>query len=129
MITLDSYFGDKRGEYQEDYTSEVHDNAVDLLERVNKLLAMHEGQEVLRSGWRPRAYNEKVPGASKNSKHITGNAVDVADLDGSLGRWCLANEKYLIDFGLWCEHPDYTKTWVHFQNLPPKSGKRFYKPF
>lgn len=128
MITLDSYFGDKRGKYPEDYTPEVHKNAVDLLDRVNKLLALHLGQETLRSGWRPRAYNEKIPGASKNSKHITGNAVDVADPKGELGRWLLANEKFLVDFGLWAEHPSYTKTWVHLQNLPPKSGKRFYIP-
>lgn len=128
MITLEYYFGDKPQKYPDDYTDDVIKNAWDLIKKVNKLLELHTGEEILRSGWRPKAYNDKVPGASKNSKHITGNAVDVADPDGSLGRWCLENEKYLEDFGLWCEHPKHTKTWVHFQNLPPKSGKRFYIP-
>lgn len=103
-------------------------NAVDLLDKVNKLLAMHEGEETLRSGWRPRTYNETIPGASKNSNHITGNAVDVADPMGYLGKWVLEHEKYLEDFQLWCEHPDYTKTWVHFQRIPPHSGNRYFKP-
>jgi len=83
---------------------------------------------VLRSGWRPPSYNSKVPNAAPHSKHMTGEAIDVADPLGELGKWCLANEKYLEDFKLWCEDVNHTKTWVHFQSVPPKSGKRFFIP-
>lgn len=60
------------------------------------------------------------------SKHLAGEAVDIADPDGKLMAWCKANVKTLGEVGLWCE--DGTKGWVHFQIVAPKSGKRFFMP-
>lgn len=60
------------------------------------------------------------------SKHLAGEAVDIADPDGKLMAWCKANVKTLEEVGLWCE--DGTKGWVHFQIVAPKSGKRFFMP-
>ena len=67
----------------------------------------------------------KVP---LRSKHITGEAIDVADTDGKLKAWVRANIAKLEEDGLWCEDFAYTDVWVHFQIAPPKSGKRFFIP-
>lgn len=65
----------------------------------------------------------KIP---MKSKHLSGQAIDIADPTGSLMKWCKANEDKLAEIGLWCE--DGTVGWVHFQIVPPKSGKRFFLP-
>lgn len=66
----------------------------------------------------------KVPMASK---HLFGQAADISDPDGSLHEWCGKNEALLVSVGLWCEEKD-DQARVHFQIVPPKSGKRFFKP-
>jgi hypothetical protein len=63
----------------------------------------------------------KVP---MGSKHLKGQAVDVADRYGNLMTWCRKNEEKLREIGVWIEHGDYTKGWVHFQTVPYGS----YKP-
>jgi hypothetical protein len=62
------------------------------------------------------------------SKHLSGQAVDMADKDGSLWLWCIANMKDLEAANLYLEDKSATPTWVHFQCVPPKSGKRIFKP-
>lgn len=103
-------------------------NAAKLLDKVNPLL--QEFGEVRRcsSGWRPAELNAKVPGAAKTSKHITGDAIDLEDRDGKLKEWCVFNQDKLEALGLYMEDPAATPTWVHLQQLPPKSGKRIFKP-
>lgn len=64
---------------------------------------------------------DKIP---MGSKHLKGQAVDIADPTGDLYQWCLDNTKILEQAGLYCEAD--TKGWVHFQIVPPKSGKRFF---
>ncbi len=61
------------------------------------------------------------------SAHLDGGAVDIADPDGSLHKWCEANVPLLEQVGLWMEEKDSTPR-CHFQIRPPKSGKRFFKP-
>jgi hypothetical protein len=61
------------------------------------------------------------------SRHLFGQACDVSDPDGKLMDWCIANEKVLEKVGLWCEVRDDKKR-VHFQIVPPQSGKRFFNP-
>lgn len=62
------------------------------------------------------------------SKHLSGQALDVLDVDGELKNWCIVNEFLLEGLGLWCEDFNHTPTWVHFQMVSPKSGKRFFIP-
>jgi hypothetical protein len=62
------------------------------------------------------------------SNHLFGRAVDFADGDGKLKKWILANIKLMEEIGLYMEDFAATKTWVHFQINPPKSGNRFFKP-
>lgn len=68
--------------------------------------------------------NLQVP---MGSRHLTGEAVDIADPDGSLHDFVSNNVELLEKAGLWCEVKDDTPR-VHFQIKPPKSGLRFFKP-
>lgn len=103
-----------------------------LLQRMNEVRAAYGKPMVITSGLRDPAHQERLirEGVSnaKHSLHMAGAACDVKDTRGSLKKWCLENEDLLKRIGVWCEHFDYTKTWVHFQILPPKSGKRFFIP-
>lgn len=67
----------------------------------------------------------KIP---MRSKHLIGCAADVADPAQELQAWCKANEPKLEEIGLWIEDFSATPNWVHFQTVPPASGKRFFKP-
>lgn len=65
----------------------------------------------------------KIP---MKSNHLSGRAVDIADHNGELYAWCKANTAILERAGLWCEEG--TNGWVHFQIVPPPSGKRWFLP-
>lgn len=67
----------------------------------------------------------KVP---MSSKHLSGQAIDISDPRGELQQWLMKNADVLLTQGLWCESFDHTLTWVHFQIVPPRSGKRFFIP-
>lgn len=67
----------------------------------------------------------KVP---MGSKHISGQAIDIFDPKGVLKKWLTDNEEYLEELGLYCEDFSATESWVHFQSVAPKSGKRFFIP-
>lgn len=120
MITLDQYL---RGEVPR----EIRDNAVLLLSKVNTFLQHVGGEYPMTSGFRSPAHNKTIGGA-KRSKHMSGQAVDIADPEKVLARLCLIYAKTLEEIGLWCEDMRATSTWVHFQSVPPTSGKRFFLP-
>ncbi len=89
---------------------------------------------VVTSGYRDPATNAAAGGA-QSSKHLTCEALDVADPNGDVWRWCLANMQLLKQWGIWLEHPNWThhktnrsKRWVHFQTCAPKSGNRVFVP-
>lgn len=135
MITLEDYFGRVSHIAAPDAATTA--NATELLTRVNALLAVvnesHPGLEAamkpaVNSGWRPAAYNATVPNAAVKSKHITGQAIDLADPDGELDD-LLENHTNLLEIaGLWMEHPLATKGWCHLQFVPPRSGNRVFYP-
>ena len=129
MITLTDYWMGRDKAYPNAWSTEIEGNALDLLERVNKLLAVFGEDRAVNSGWRPPEVNSATPNAALKSKHMTGNAIDLADPEGDLDDWCSENDgSRLIQYGLWMEHPSATKGWCHLQNLPPKSGKRVFFP-
>lgn len=109
-------------------------NAGGLLDKVNALLASFAGDYPLftvhvNSGFRTVEHNATVPGAAPNSKHTTGQAIDIGDdRDRTLAVWCLNNVGVLAVIGLWCEDFRSTPTWCHFQCVPPGSGNRFFIP-
>lgn len=143
-ITLEDYFGNFRTTHALEYSPQIEHNALVTIDVVNQAMneAAAQGAPIrndpfnraVRSGWRPPSYNSHVPNASKTSLHMTGKALDRADpMHGLVGwlydEWKRNGDKcILVRHGLWCEHPDATPTWVHFQTQPPGSGNRFFHP-
>jgi hypothetical protein len=110
----------------------IDKNLALLLERMNELRAIWGKPMIVTSGLRSEEQQIELIKAGKStarvSKHLSGNACDIKDFDGNLGKWCLENETVLKTIGLWCEHPSASLGWVHFQIIPPMSGKRFFLP-
>ena len=141
MITLADYWMGRDIRYPADLTDVVIDNAAELLDRVN-LLISHASQDGVQpvtdaatwthvaSGWRPKSVNDATSSAGKNSRHITGRAIDLRDdpVKRQLARWCLAHLDKLAEIGLWMEDPQWTPSWVHLQSIAPGSGRRVYIP-
>ncbi len=106
-----------------------------LAMRVTQLLTSYAGAQPaysdepkVRSGYRPPEINATTPGASKNSNHMYCRAVDLEDIHGHLGAWCMENLDLLAHFELWLEDPRFTPTWVHLQSVPPRSLSRVFQP-
>ncbi len=131
MITVDDYLS-THGRHMDrlDWVSPaVERNAKILVRNVNALLLTigFSGARIS-GGFRDMLSNRKIPGASPFSRHMTGEAVDIADLHGEIGQWVTAHSDVLVGCGLWAEDPDHTKIWVHLQSTPPPSGNRIFKP-
>jgi len=136
-ITLKEFYkGDRDVVYADQLTPEIQAQVLRTLERANALLAVfYEAnpgayRRGCNSGWRPPAVNAATKNAAKLSKHMTGHAIDIADPDGTLDKWCMtpAGQQALTDIGLWLEHPSATPTWCHVQTVPPGSGRRVFYP-
>jgi hypothetical protein len=110
----------------------IEDNLRILHQRMNELRQAWAKPMIITSGLRSDEKQAALIAQGKSkavgSKHLAGAACDVLDKDGSLGAWCLENPDILRRIGLWCEHPEYTPGWVHFQIMAPKSGNRFFIP-
>ena len=129
MINDSAYWMGRDVKYASELTGEIEENAKELIGRVNNLLAsLLMGEREVRSGWRPQGVNDATKNAAASSKHITGQAVDLADNDRSLAKAIMLDPEALETFGLWMEDTRWTPTWVHLQSVPPKSGKRIYIP-
>lgn len=124
-ITLADYFGSHD---KSKLTPDNYVNASTTVVRANTLLERFGEDRIVNSGWRPAEYNAGVPNASQTSKHITCQAIDLADPEGDLDEWCFDHPEVLVEIGLWQEHPAATPHWVHIQVVPPKSGKRVFYP-
>lgn len=114
MLDLKSYLMGRDTVYSADFTLEVKTNALDLIKRVNNLFtALQLEVPAVTSGWRPLAVNMRAGGA-KRSLHMTGRAVDLRDKTGDVKAAVMARPQFLLDYGLWMEHPDNTVGWAHF---------------
>lgn len=112
----------------------ARENAAFLLKKVNALLKdLHllwpdwNFEAEVSSGFRPSSLNEKIPNAAKKSLHMTGRAIDLKDIDGSfkLAFQPLIDPDHaalLRKYGLFMEHPNWTKTWVHF-DIGPRADR------
>ncbi len=138
MITLADYYMGRDKTHAHILGSDLRANAARTVEAANKLLTLAKGAGVqlkpgqwgmVRSGWRPPDSNAGTKGASKTSLHMQCLAVDLEDVSGTLGKWCMANaDTVLRDLALWLEHKDATPTWTHVQLKPPGSGNRVFRP-
>lgn len=131
MLTVEDYINQHGDIATCDPQIEV--NAATLLQRANALMQAYTaatGNEAgaLRSGWRPPAVNACTPGASATSKHMTGEAVDIADNNQAINEWVMTEQgtQALIECELWHEHPRDTPSWCHVQSAPPHSGNRHF---
>ena len=127
-ITLAQYFMGRDAQHAAELTEPLQRNAEVVVARVNALLRHACIACGVNSGWRPRAVNAEVPNASPRSRHITCEAIDLADPDDRLDGWCMANLEVLEAIGLWLEHPDATPGWWHVQIVPPRTGRRVFEP-
>ncbi len=127
-ITLPQYLRGLDAMYPDDFTAEIVESANTLLAKVNALLQEAGIVRSVTSGWRPLAYNIRVPGASRTSHHITARAIDLGDKDRRLTFWLSRNPRALEVHGLYLELPAATPTWVHLQDVAPDSGARIFPP-
>jgi hypothetical protein len=127
QIPLETYLMDRHLKWPNEYNNELELNAKGLLVYVNDLLKQLDLDVELSSGFRPPSYNKTVKGAAKGSKHQTCQAIDLRDPKGELAKLFLT-EGILEEFNLYMEDPKYTKGWTHLQSIPPKSGRRVFKP-
>lgn len=126
-----------KGAKLEDQSPEIQANLKVLLERLNAVRAAYGKPMFVTSGLRTMADHKRIYAAKgitdekkipMKSKHLSGEAGDIGDAKRELQAWCKANEAKLAEIGLWMEDFSATPTWVHFQVVPPKSGKRFFMP-
>lgn len=115
-----------RYDYKE-LPTDVYANLMDLRDCLNVLGQKFLPPRVLTCAYRNPAHNARVGGA-KRSTHLTGNACDIADADGKLKSFLRTHPECLKQVGLYAEDYASTPTWVHLQRVPPKSGKRVFKP-
>lgn len=66
---------------------------------------------------------DKIIAIPNTDPHMTGQAADIEDLDGTLYFWCLANEKLISDLDLYVTSESGL---VHFQTVRPRGGHRFF---
>lgn len=71
---------------------------------------------------------KKIP---MQSRHLVGHAVDVVPVGATVAdfqEWVKENLELCEELGLYFEDFAHTLTWVHIQDVPPASGKRFFIP-
>lgn len=124
MITREEILMGRDTEYP--LSPELETNLMRLLVALNKFRQIYGKPMHVTSGYRPGIYNKKA-GGSIRSAHLTLEACDFADADGSLANFCVQNLKLLVECGLWLESPLRTKGWVHLQirSIP---GVRIFEP-
>lgn len=127
-LTKDELLKGRDKQYPMDYTQIISDNLDRLLVPMNKARDAYGHPMVVNSGWRPPAINAATPGAAAHSKHMVGLAVDIADPNGDVRRWVLANLDLMQELCLYFEDWKWTPGWTHFQLGGPASGKRIFVP-
>lgn len=126
-FTLKEYLKGRDVTYAKDYAP-YKANAAKTIELLNKFLAGFEGKLIISSGFRPARLNNSTIGAAAKSNHITCLACDFQDLDLKLWKYVLENLDLAKELGIYFEDKRWTSSWVHFQIIAPKSGKRIYIP-
>ena len=130
MITLPDFWMGRDEQYPLALTPDIRRNAITTVALANALMAVFGQSRKVNSGWRPPAVNAATPNAAVMSKHMLGQAIDLADPEGELDDWLMgaAGLAQMEKLGLWHEHPAATKGWAHLQTVPPRSGRRTFYP-
>ena len=130
MITMEDYWMGRDKQYPLALTPDIIRNAATTVGLANTLLALFGQGRKVNSGWRPPAVNAATANAAPMSKHMLGQAIDLADPEGDLDDWLMGDigQAAMTRLGLWHEHPAATKGWAHLQTVPPRSGRRTFYP-
>lgn len=107
---------------------QIEANLQILLEKMNQVRTLYGKPMIVTSGIRTAEEQVRINPKASHSHHIDGEAADIADPSGELKIWVKDHIKDMETTGLWFEDFSRTPTWVHFQIVPPKSGKRFFLP-
>ena len=122
---------DESMQFKKEVTPELLTNLQKTADIINEFL-IHVGivNEIVNSGFRPSSVNEHTVNAAKKSNYILGLAVDLKDVNHAIFKAILKPENLekAQELGIYFEDPRATKTWIHMQIVPPKSGKRIFKP-
>lgn len=135
VITLEQYFGNRLD--HPEATPQIKANTTALLANVNALLADAQANGVpclvnpstgsLIAGCGEGGFRLcNCTQGSRTSSHKEGRGVDIYDPQNKLDRWI--NDKLLMAYGLYREHPDATSTWVHLTDRAPPSKRRTFWP-
>lgn len=128
IIDLENYITGS-GKYKDrlqsnELTKEVKDNAVVLLNKVNRLLKkLGITSAKVSSGFRPSAVNAATKGSAKRSLHMIGKAVDIEDPKHELYKKIEEKPELLKEEGLWMEHKDNAPTWCHLDDSTSRTDR------
>lgn len=107
---------------------ETRKNFIQLLAVCNVIRHAYGKPMYVNSGLRSQADQARINPSAPKSKHLLGQAVDFRDNDGKLWKWFMDNMDLCEKLGVYFEDKASTPTWCHLQTVPPKSGKRIFKP-
>ena len=125
-VSKNEYY--KGREKSKEFKPEYDANATELLRKINIFIKDYPRPVSVSSGYRPASYNANVPGAANKSNHTTCRAIDILDMDLTVWKYCMEQLDLAKELGLYFEDKRWTSSWVHIQDVPPKSGKRMYVP-
>ena len=109
-------------------TKEQESNALKLCSAINELQSLCEMPFLVTSGIRSVQDQLRINPSVKSSAHMSGEAVDISDVDGAIYGWCMDNLDILIRLGIYLECRTSTPRWIHCQIRVPKSGRRIFIP-
>lgn len=109
-------------------TDELKQNLEDLLYKLNQIRVIYGKPMIITSGLRSAEDQQRINPKASKSRHLTGQAVDIADPKGELWKWLMDHMALVESLGLYLEDKSATPTWVHIQSVGPKSGKRIFLP-
>lgn len=124
MITLEEVLMN-RAKF-EDLPEEIKKNGEDLLVKLNKFRTEYGKPMIVVSGYRPPDINAAAGGAT-HSAHMTLEACDFKDEDGSIFEFIKKDPTVLDRCDLFIEDPRWTKNWIHIQNR--KVSQRVFLPY
>lgn len=102
-------------------------NMEGLLVKINKIRAAYSKPMIVTSGIRTMVDQMRINPKAPKSNHLTGHAIDIADPGLELTAWLKGPGADLLkEVGLYCEEGN--PNWAHFQDIAPKSGRRWFLP-
>jgi uncharacterized protein YcbK (DUF882 family) len=116
------------------------ENLEELLVKLNHLRAAYGKPLRVTSGYRSLQKHLAVYAAKgitdqskipMQSRHLYGFAADLVPIEDDIKHlhdFINNNIGLMSDIGLYFEAFEYSPQWLHCQSVPPKSGKRFFKP-